>query len=61
VKVDNIRAIAQAGADTFVAGSAVFGAPDADGGYRGIVQRLRAELAQARPAGGQMGESPRPA
>lgn len=41
VKVDNIGRIAAAGADTFVAGSAVFGAPDADGGYRGIVGRLR--------------------
>jgi ribulose-phosphate 3-epimerase len=47
VKVDNIRAIAEAGADTFVAGSAVFGASDADGGYRGIVTRLRQELAAA--------------
>ncbi len=45
VKVDNIAAIAAAGADTFVAGSAVFGAPDADGGYRGVIQRLRAALA----------------
>ncbi len=51
VKADNIRAVAEAGADTFVAGSAVFGAPDEDGGYRSIVQRLRAELAAAkRPA-----------
>jgi ribulose-phosphate 3-epimerase len=41
VKVDNIARIAQAGADTFVAGSAVFGAPDADGGYRGIMRRLQ--------------------
>ena len=41
VKADNIARIAQAGADTFVAGSAVFGAPDADGGYRGIMRRLR--------------------
>ena len=45
VKADNIRAIAEAGADTFVAGSAVFGARDPDGGYRGIMARLRAELA----------------
>jgi ribulose-phosphate 3-epimerase len=44
VKADNIRAIAEAGADTFVAGSAVFGAPDADGGYRGVIGRLRQEL-----------------
>lgn len=41
VKVDNIGAIAAAGADTFVAGSAVFGSPDADGGYRGVISRLR--------------------
>jgi ribulose-phosphate 3-epimerase len=41
VKPDNIGAIAAAGADTFVAGSAVFGAPDADGGYRHIMQQLR--------------------
>jgi len=42
VKTDNIREIAQAGADTFVAGSAVFGAPDADGGYATVMQALRA-------------------
>ena len=41
VKVDNIAAIAAAGADTFVAGSAVFGAPDADGGYRGVISKLK--------------------
>ena len=41
VKTDNIREIAQAGADTFVAGSAVFGAPDADGGYATVMQALR--------------------
>ena len=44
VKVDNIADIARAGADTFVAGSAVFGARDPDGGYRGIFERLRAAL-----------------
>lgn len=44
VKVSNIRAIAEAGADTFVAGSAIFGAPDADGGYRGVMGALRREL-----------------
>jgi ribulose-phosphate 3-epimerase len=49
VKVDNIGAIAEAGADTFVAGSAVFGAPDPGGGYRGVIGRLRdAALAGAR-------------
>jgi ribulose-phosphate 3-epimerase len=41
VKIDNIGEIAAAGADTFVAGSAVFGSPDADGGYRGVISRLR--------------------
>ena len=41
VKTDNIAEIVQAGADTCVAGSAVFGAPDADGGYRGVMQALR--------------------
>jgi ribulose-phosphate 3-epimerase len=42
VNADNIGAIRAAGADTFVAGSAVFGAPDEDGAYRSILQRLRA-------------------
>jgi ribulose-phosphate 3-epimerase len=41
VKTDNIGEIAAAGADTFVAGSAVFGVPDADGGYRSVMQQLR--------------------
>ncbi len=45
VKVDNIAKIAGAGACTFVAGSAVFGAPDADGGYRGVIGQLRDALA----------------
>ncbi len=43
VKVDNIRAIALAGADTFVAGSAVFGAKD----YRATIAAMRAEVAAA--------------
>jgi ribulose-phosphate 3-epimerase len=46
VKVDNIASIAEAGADTFVAGSAVFGARDADGGYKTVIGKLRAELAK---------------
>jgi len=49
VKVDNIREIAQAGADTFVAGSAIFGAKgenDAND-YNTIVAAMRAELAKA--------------
>ncbi|MDR3384403.1 ribulose-phosphate 3-epimerase [Cupriavidus basilensis] len=41
VKGDNIAEIVRAGADTFVAGSAVFGAPDPDGGYRAVLRRLR--------------------
>jgi ribulose-phosphate 3-epimerase len=45
VKVDNIAAVAAAGADTFVAGSAVFGARDPDGGYHGVMKRLRDALA----------------
>jgi ribulose-phosphate 3-epimerase len=45
VKIDNIAAIAKAGADTFVAGSAVFGAPDADGGYKGVMRKFRDALA----------------
>ena len=47
VKADNIQRIVAAGADTCVAGSAVFGAPDADGGYRGVMNTLRQS---ARPA-----------
>ncbi|MEI8305339.1 MAG: ribulose-phosphate 3-epimerase [Burkholderiales bacterium] len=41
IKVENIARVAAAGADTFVAGSAVFGAPDPGGGYGGVVGRLR--------------------
>ena len=44
IKPDNIRAVADAGADIFVAGSAIFGGADADGGYRGVVGRMRAAL-----------------
>ena len=44
VKTDNIAAIARAGADTFVAGSAIFSARDADGGYHGVLKQLRAAL-----------------
>ena len=47
VKVDNIAQIARAGADTFVAGSAIFGARDKDGGYAGVMRRLRDSLAAA--------------
>ena len=45
IKVDNIAEVAAAGADTFVAGSAVFGAPDAAGGYHDVIGRLRNALA----------------
>ena len=41
VNVKNIKAIAQAGADTFVAGSAIFNAPD----YAQVISAMRAELA----------------
>ena len=41
VKVDNIRSIRQAGADTFVAGSAIFGQPD----YAAVIKKMREELA----------------
>jgi len=43
VKASNIRAIAEAGADTFVAGSAIFGQKD----YAGTIAGMRAELAAA--------------
>ena len=43
VKADNIRAIAAAGADTFVAGSAIFGADD----YARVISAMRTELAAA--------------
>ncbi|MGC9403097.1 ribulose-phosphate 3-epimerase [Vibrio genomosp. F10] len=42
VKVDNIREIAEAGADMFVAGSAIFGRPD----YKEVIDEMRAELAK---------------
>ena len=44
VKVDNIEAVAAAGADTFVAGSAIFGAKD----YRATIAAMREKIAQAR-------------
>lgn len=43
IKTDNIAAVAAAGADTFVAGSAIFGQPD----YRGVIEKMRRELAGA--------------
>jgi ribulose-phosphate 3-epimerase len=44
VGIGNIREIAEAGADTFVAGSAIFGKPD----YAAVIAAMRAELAAAR-------------
>ncbi len=41
VKIDNIAEIAAAGADTFVAGSAIFGKPD----YKAVIDQMRAALA----------------
>ena len=46
VKVGNIREIAEAGADTFVAGSAIFNTDD----YRATIASMRAQLAEARVA-----------
>jgi ribulose-phosphate 3-epimerase len=43
VKIDNIGAIRAAGADTFVAGSAIFGQPD----YAAVISQMRAEMAKA--------------
>lgn len=44
VKVDNIAEIAAAGADTFVAGSAIYGTPD----YKATIDKMRAELAKVK-------------
>jgi ribulose-phosphate 3-epimerase len=41
IKIDNIRRVADAGADTFVAGSAIFGKPD----YKGVIDAMRSALA----------------
>ena len=43
IKVENIAAVAKAGADTFVAGSAIFGKPD----YKAIIDAMRSQLATA--------------
>ncbi|VAW88076.1 Ribulose-phosphate 3-epimerase [hydrothermal vent metagenome] len=50
VKVDNIREIAAAGADTFVAGSAIFNAANESdtNDYNSVLAAMRAELAKAR-------------
>jgi ribulose-phosphate 3-epimerase len=46
VKVDNIESVAAAGADTFVAGSAIFGSKD----YKATIEAMRARIARARAA-----------
>lgn len=46
VKTDNIAAIARAGADTFVAGSAIFGSPD----YAATIKAMRAGIAKGAAA-----------
>ncbi len=48
VKIDNIKAIAEAGADTFVAGSAIFSSKD----YAATISELRAQIASAQAATG---------
>ena len=44
VKIDNIREVAEAGADTFVAGSAIFSTDN----YKTTIDAMRAELAKAK-------------
>ena len=44
VKTDNIKEIAEAGADMFVAGSAIFNQPD----YKAVIDEMREQLAQAK-------------
>jgi ribulose-phosphate 3-epimerase len=46
VKIENIGSIAEAGADTFVAGSAIFGTSD----YKATIAAMRAQLARAATA-----------
>ena len=42
IKTGNIAQVAAAGADTFVAGSAIFGQPD----YKAVIDAMRAQLAR---------------
>ena len=44
IKVDNIAEVAAAGADMFVAGSAIFNQPD----YKAVIDTMRAQLAQVK-------------
>jgi ribulose-phosphate 3-epimerase len=46
IKAENIRSVADAGADTFVAGSAIFSKPD----YKAVINAMRVELGRAAPA-----------
>jgi ribulose-phosphate 3-epimerase len=46
IKVENIRRVADAGGDTFVAGSAIFGSKD----YRAVIEAMRAKLGRIAPA-----------
>jgi len=46
IKAENIRRVAEAGADTFVAGSAIFGRPD----YKAVISAMRIELSRVSPA-----------
>jgi ribulose-phosphate 3-epimerase len=46
IKVENIRQVADAGADTFVAGSAIFGNAD----YQAVIKAMRGELQRLAPA-----------
>jgi ribulose-phosphate 3-epimerase len=46
IKAENIRGVADAGADTFVAGSAIFSKPD----YKAVINAMRIELGRAAPA-----------
>ena len=43
--MQNIGRVAEAGADTFVAGSAIFGQPD----YRAVIGAMRRELTACEP------------
>lgn len=55
IKIDNVRRVAAAGADTFVAGSAIFGAPD----YGAVIARMRRELSAAADGAGAVRASER--
>jgi len=46
IKIENIRSVAAAGADTFVAGSAIFGCAD----YQAVIDAMRYELRRSSPA-----------